>query len=51
MMGSLYSILGIACKNKKTLFLGLLIASLARQSAIAIPISLLIIFFLKKKIF
>ena len=51
MLGSLNSILGITTKNKKTLYIGLITASLARQSAIAIPISLLIVLLLKKKNF
>ena len=50
-LGTLNSILGISLKNKKMLFIGLIISSLARQSAIAIPISLFVIFFLTKKKF
>ncbi len=51
LLGSLNSILGIIHKNKKFLYLGLIIASLARQSAIAIPLSLLPIIFLEKEKF
>ncbi len=50
-LGSIISIVGIDNNDKKKFYLGLIISSFARQSAVAIIISILILKFLKKEKF